>query len=146
MLGTTGADGDPNARDELGKVSSRVSAVVAMVPPTDLRVAVWDAPESLPAYRNFPALDLDLEKAEQNSPLVHVSTDDAPALVVMGGKDELVPPRHGRWIAEAFQKQDVDHKLIVFPDAGHGLQGTENRVKLIAEAVGWFERHLIAAP
>lgn len=143
MLGTTGDDGDASAGDELARVSSRVSAVVALVPPTDLRVAVWDAPESLPAYRGFPALDLAMDKAEQNSPLVHVTADDAAALVVMGGKDELVPPRHGEWIDEAFEKQGVDHKLIIFPEAGHGLQGNETRAKLITEAVGWFERYLV---
>ena len=84
----------------------------ALVPPTDLRVAVWEAPESLPAYRNFPALDLAMEKAGPNSPLVHVTPDDAPALVIMGGKDELVPPKHGRWIAEAYKREKVVHKLI----------------------------------
>lgn len=142
MLGTTGDDGDSNAKDDLDKISSRVAAVVALVPPTDLRVAVWESPESLPAYRGFPALNLAMEKAGPNSPLVHVTPDDTPALVIMGGKDELVPEKHGHWIAEAFQREKVKHKLIVFPDAGHGLEGEENRATMIREAVGWFNEHL----
>ncbi len=142
MLGTTGDDGWAEAEDELRRVPSRVAAVVALVPPTDLRVAVWDAPESLPAYRNFPALNLPLEKAGPNSPLVHVTPDDAPALVIMGGKDELVPPKHGHWIDEAYERENVEHKLIVFPDAGHGLEGDENRATMVREAVGWFDKHL----
>ena len=142
MLGTTGDDGSPDAQDDLGKVPSRVAAVVALVPPTDLRVAVWESPESLPAYRNFPALDLAMEKAGPNSPLLHVTPDDAPALVIMGGKDELVPPKHGHWIDEAYQRENVKHKLIVFPDAGHGLEGNENRATLIREVIGWFDEHL----
>jgi acetyl esterase/lipase len=146
MLGTTGDDGDANSGDELERVPSRVAAVVALVPPTDLRVAVWDAPESLPAYRNFPALNLDLNKAKENSPLVHVSADDAPSLVIAGGKDDLVPPKHGRWIEEAFQKEKVEHKLVVFPDAGHGLEGDENRATTMREAVGWFDAHLNNKP
>jgi acetyl esterase/lipase len=143
MLGTTGDGGSRESGDELERVSSRVAAVVAMVPPTDLRVAVWEAPESLPAYRNFPALDLPLAEAEKQSPLVHVTADDAPALVIMGGKDDLVPPRHGEWIEEAFKREDVEHKLIIFPEAGHGLEGDENRSTLTREAVGWFDRHLL---
>ena len=143
MLGTTGDDGEPRAKDELNRVSSRVAAVVALVPPTDLRVAVWEAPESLPAYRGFPALDLPLERAGENSPLVHVSKDDAPALVIMGGKDNLVPAKHGHWIDEAFQKKGVEHKLIVLPDAGHALKGDENRATLVREAIGWFEQFLV---
>jgi acetyl esterase/lipase len=142
MLGTTGDDGEPDAKDDLSRVSSRVAAVVALVPPTDLRVAVWDAPESLPAYRNFPALNLPLKEAGQNSPLVHVTEDDAPSLVIMGGKDDLVPAKHGRWIDEAFRKKGVQHKLIVLPDAGHGLAGDENRATVVREAIGWFDRYV----
>jgi acetyl esterase/lipase len=143
VLGTTGDDGVPDAKDDLGRVSSRVAAVVALVPPTDLRVMVWDAPESLPAYRNFPALNLPLKEAGQNSPLVHVTEDDAPALVIMGGADDLVPARHGHWTDEAFRENGVNHKLIVFPDAGHGLEGAENRATVVREAIGWFDRYLV---
>ncbi len=142
MLGTTGDDGDAEASDPIKRASSRVAAVAALVPPTDLRVAVWEAPESLPAYRHFPALELDLEKAGPNSPVTHVTPDDAPAIVIMGGKDELVPPRHGEWIAEAFKREKVKHKLLVFEDAGHGLEGDKNRETMINEVTGWFETHL----
>ena len=138
VLGTTGDDGTESA-DGLDRYPSRVAAVVALVPPTDLRVAVWEAPESLPAYRNFPALDLAMDKAAAASPLVHVTTDDAPSLVIMGGKDELVPPKHGQWIADAMEREQVQHKLIIFPDAGHGLEGDENRRTLVQEAVQWFD-------
>jgi len=134
MLGTTGDNPD----DE----SSRVAAVVALVPPTDLRVVSWKNPDSKPVYRNFPALDISLDEAEKQSPLVHVTADDAPALMIMGGKDELVPAEHGEWIAEAFKKQKVIHKLIVFPDAGHGLEGQENRERTVLEATNWFKDHL----
>jgi acetyl esterase/lipase len=144
MLGTTGDDGGPDAKDDLERVSSRVAAVVALVPPTDLRVMVWDAPETLPAYRNFPALKLPLKEAGENSPLVHVTEDDAPALVIMGGADDLVPAKHGRWTDEAFREKGVNYKLIVFPAAGHGLGGAENRATVVREAIGWFDRYLTA--
>ena len=64
------------------------------------------------------------------------------ALVIMGGKDDLVPPRHGEWIDEAYKREDVEHKLIIFPEAGHGLEGEQNRSTLTREAVEWFDRHL----
>lgn len=143
MLGTTGDDGTPGG-DGVDRFPSRVASVVALVPPTDLRVAVWESPESLPAYRNFPALDLAMDKAAANSPLVNVSNDDAPSLVVMGGKDELVPPKHGQWIADAFEREKVRHKLIIVPDAGHGLEGNDNRAMVVREAVQWFNSCLRA--
>ncbi len=142
MLGTTGDDGDPSASDPVNRTGSRVAAVAALVPPTDLRVAVWSAPESLPAYRNFPALDLDLDQAGRHSPLVHVTADDAPALVIMGGKDRLVPPKHGTWIAESFQREGVTHQLIILPEADHGLDLNQPGSKTIAQVVQWFNSHL----
>jgi acetyl esterase/lipase len=143
MLGTTGDDGDPEANDELGQCSSRVAAVVALVPPTDLSVMVWDSPESLPAYRQFPALELSVEKAKQNSPLLEVTADDAPALVFMGERDELVPAKHGRWIDEAFLRENVPRKVVIFPDAGHGLEGDETRATVVRETIDWFDQHLV---
>ena len=142
MLATTGDDGDEDADDEIERVSSRVAAVVAMVPPTDLRVAVWEAPESLPVYRNFPALDLPLEKAAEHSPVVHVTKDDAPALVMMGGADELVPAKHGKWIDAAYEEAGVSCELIVFPEAGHNVATPKNKARVLDEAIGWFDAHL----
>ncbi len=142
MLGTTGDDGETKDQNELSTVSSRVAAVVALVPPTDLRVMAWESEESLPVYRNFPALNLPLDDAKQNSPLVHVSPDDAPSLVFMGGKDELVPAKHGHWIDDAFQREHVPCKLIVFPDSGHGLEGEGNRAILVRETIAWFDQYL----
>jgi acetyl esterase/lipase len=144
MLGTTGDDGHTAKKGTAeSEIPSRVSAVVAFVPPTDLRVAVWESPESLPAYRGFPALNLAMDKAEENSPLVHVTPDDAPALVVMGEKDELVPPRHGTWIEEAFQAKKVPSKLLIVRDAGHDLGGAAHRSQMYDEAVQWFNKHLL---
>ena len=143
MIGTTGDDGMPEAKDDLSKVSSRVAAVVALVPPTDLSIMVWEAPASLPAYRNFPALDLSIDKAKQNSPLLQVTTDDAPSLVLVGEKDELVPAQHGQWIDGAFERENVPRKLMVFPGAGHGLEGEENRATIVREATAWFDRYLL---
>ena len=141
MLGTTGKEGKPNA-SRVEEQASRVAAVVALVPPTDLRVAVWDSPESLPAYRQFPALDLDLSLAAENSPLLHVTPDDAPALVIMGEKDTLVPPKHGEWIQSAFLEKQTPSKLMVLPGAGHGLEGPGNQATAMLESLAWFKRWL----
>ncbi|MDG2385110.1 MAG: alpha/beta hydrolase [Pirellulaceae bacterium] len=96
MLATRADEGDPTASDRILRESSRVQTVVAFVPPTDLTVAVWSAEESLPAYKGFPALDLPIEEAAKYSPKLHVTKDDAPALVIFGTKDKLDPPRHGK--------------------------------------------------
>jgi len=141
MLGTASDDGDTKSDDPVARASDRVSAVVAMVPPTDLRIAVWDAPESLPAYKGFPALDLPLEQAAEYSPLQHVTADDPPTLLLSGAKDELVPIKHSHLIRDAFQEQNVVHELVVFKASGHGFQG-EDRRQAMSRLVDWFEIHL----
>ena len=96
MLGTTADEGNPQAEDPVERVSNRVQAVVAYVAPTDLRVAATDAKDRLPAYDNFPALQINQKAAEPISPITFVSQDDAPTLLLAGAKDELVPIFHNR--------------------------------------------------
>jgi acetyl esterase/lipase len=143
MLGTASDEGNPDSKDPVERVSDRVNAVVAYVAPTDLRIMVKDAPDRLPAYERFPALDLDMKDAEADSPLVHVTPDDAPTLLLAGDKDELVPVQHSRNIQLAFEAAKVTSKLTEFKGAGHGFQG-EDAKKATEEMVAWFETHLAA--
>lgn len=142
MLGTASDEGDSEAEDPVLRVSDRVQAVVAWVAPTDLQIMVWDAPDHLPAYERFPALELDLESARDHSPLVHVTPDDAPTLLVVGARDELVPMSHSENIRQAFEEEGVPHELIVLEEAGHGFQG-EDRQRTLDETVRWFQTHLL---
>jgi dipeptidyl aminopeptidase/acylaminoacyl peptidase len=142
MLGTASDKGNPDADDVTERESSRVTAVVAVVAPTDLRIMVWDAPDHLPAYKNFPALDLELDKAAGHSPIVHVTADDAPTLLIAGDKDELVPISHSENILKAFKEKGVVADLMVIKGAGHGFQG-EDQQRAFTALADWFEKHLV---
>ncbi len=141
MLGTASDEGNPESKDAVEQVSDRVQAVVAYVAPTDLRIMAQDAPDRLPAYANFPALQIDRAAAEVDSPLIHVSDDDPPTLLLAGAKDELVPISHSRNIQAAFEKVGVECKLIEFPEAGHGFGG-EDAKRATDAMVAWFTEHL----
>ena len=141
VLGTASDEGDPNAKDPIDKVSDRVSAVVAFVAPTDLRIMVNDAPDRLPAYARFPALTLDMKSAEAGSPLVHVTPDDPPTLLIAGDQDDLVPITHSRNMQAAFEEANVESRLIEVAGAGHGFQGEDAR-KSSEEMVSWFVSQL----
>lgn len=145
MLGTTGDDGNPTAEDPIDRVSSRVQAVIAWVAPTDLTIAVHEAPESLPAYRQFPALGLPLAQAKDYSPLFQASPDDAPSLLLVGEKDDLVPMAHSERMAVAFEENQVPVRLHRFPESGHSLVGEDFPIgyQLMTK---WLQEHLIAAP
>lgn len=142
MLGTASDKGNPDAADATERESSRVAAVVAVVAPTDLRIMVWDAPDHLPAYKNFPALDLKLDEAAGHSPIVHVTDDDAPTLLIAGDKDELVPISHSENILKAFKEKGVVADLMVIKGAGHGFQGKDQE-RAFAALADWFEKHLV---
>lgn len=139
MLGTTGDDGDPQAKDELLRTSDRVATVVAYYPPTDIRPFVQ--PDS-PYYKNYPALRFDPSKADDYSPLLHVSPDDAPTLLVHGDKDQLVPIDHSKKIVPEFEKNHVPCELLVIPGGDHGFLGEDDR-RADAARTAWFEKYLL---
>lgn len=145
MLGTASDEGNAQAEDPVLRTGDRVQAVVAVVAPTDLRIMVWPAPDHLPAYDRFPALDLPVEEAARVSPLLHVTADDAPTLLIAGDADELVPVQHSRNIQAAFQDKGVTSQLLEIAGAGHGFGG-EDATRATAALVAWFEKHLTQTP
>lgn len=138
MLGTASDEGKQDARDPVEKTSSRVAAVVAYFPPVDLRQIVGP-------NERFPALEFDPSLAESVSPILHVTPDDPPTLLIHGTQDELVPLTHSERIQKAFEENKVTSKLIVIEGAGHGFRGehAEQASDALAE---WFEEHLVKAP
>ncbi len=140
MLATTGDDGDSSASNKVLRESSRIAAGVALVPPSDITDYVWSTPDLHPRYRKFPGLDITKDAAKAVSPLYFVTKDDAPCLIIVGGKDELVPAEQGEWIHEKMDKVGVTNRLIVYPDADHGL-GTSMQ-PAIDESIKWFDEYL----
>jgi acetyl esterase/lipase len=148
MLGTASDNGDPNAKEEFLKESDRVAAVVAYFPPVDLRPITRGLNPPPPANGRpdrFPALNFEKEKAPDYSPIVHVSADDPPALLIHGDKDELVPISNSKIIYEAFQKNNVKTQFITIEGAGHGFRG-EDAKRASAAMVAWFEQTLLKEP
>lgn len=144
VLGTASDNGDPNAKEEFMKVSDRVASVVAYFPPVDLRPlarGVNPAPTGGTLDR-FPALNFDKAKAPDYSPIVHVSPDDPPTLLIHGDKDDLVPISNSKIIHEAFQKNNVKTQFITIEGAGHGFRG-EDAKRATAAMVAWFEETLL---
>jgi acetyl esterase/lipase len=150
MLGTTGDDGDPKAKDEVLKESSRLAAVVALYPPTDLRKWTTDPPPAIAKHPHLkPSLTFPAEKEPEVSPLLHVSKDDAPFLLIHGDKDELVPLSHSTNIMEVVTKdvnEALDARLVVIEGAAHGYNKEQNEKQVIPEMVDWFVKHLAAKP
>lgn len=140
MLATASDKGDADARDAVDRTSNRVAAVVAYFPPTDLRRLVPEPPN-----RNdrFPALNFNRSKAADFSPIVHVTPDDPPALLIHGDQDRLVPIAHSENILAEFKDKKVISELIAIEGAGHGFRGSA-RTRASEALVAWFEKYLTA--
>ena len=136
MLGTSSDEGVADSNDPVEKVSNRIAAVVAYFPPVDLRE--WVGPSE-----QFPALEFDPKLAESVSPLLQVSSDDAPTLLVHGDKDDLVKLDNSERILAALQKAKVPCKMIVIKGAGHHFPG-EMGDRASKALVDWFEKYLAA--
>ncbi len=135
MLGTATNQRAP--KDDAAKMpknTTRVAAVVAYFPPTDLRPLIGPSDD-------FPALDFDAKRGNEVSPLVHVTADDAPTLLVHGTNDRLVPIQHSKQIKTAFEEHGVVCELVTIEGAGHGFRG-EAATQATTAALEWFDRFL----
>ncbi len=136
MLGTASDEGASDAKDDIERQSDRVAAVVAYFPPVSL-------PEILHMKNRFPALDFDPKLAESVSPLLFVTSDDPPTLLVHGDKDDLVKLSHSERIVAAFEKEKVPCELVVIEGAGHGFNGRDGE-RAASALVAWFDKYLAA--
>ncbi len=83
-----------------------------------------------------------MENATEESPLLHVTSDDAPTLLLAGDADDLIPIEHSRNIQAEFENKQVASKLIEFEGAGHNFP-SDDMAKATEEMVVWFETHLM---
>ncbi|WP_298867601.1 alpha/beta hydrolase [uncultured Gimesia sp.] len=139
VLGTTSDKGNPKAKEAVLQNSNRVAAVVAYYPPTDIREFV---DEKSPYYHNYPALQFDADLADDFSPVLHVTPDDPPTLLIHGDQDKLVPISHSEKIMKQFQDHKVQAELLVIKDAAHGFKGEDN-TRASQAVVRWFKQHLL---
>lgn len=118
LVGTS----DESAGTDVGEYldwSSRVQAVVALAPVTDLT-------------RSFPNADIELMRqvgfGEDNiveaSPISHVTPDDPPFLLIHGDRDELVPVEQSQLMYDRLVQVGVPAQLIIVRNAGHSMTST----------------------
>jgi acetyl esterase/lipase len=139
LLCTTADSGDPSASDAVLRESSRVAAVVAYFPPTDL--SRWGTQRIRQA---FAAMRLTDAEAAEYSPIRFVSPGAAPSLIVHGDGDTVVPMVEGETMHGALTKAGVPASFIRIEGAGHGFEGADLERANVA-MVQWFERHLGSA-
>jgi acetyl esterase/lipase len=115
LLGTS----DESAGWDLGEhldQSSRVQAVVAMAPPTDLT-------------REFPNADMELMRHvgtgqvnfAEASPITYVTVDDPPFLLIHGTRDAVVPYEQSQLMYDRLVQTNVPAQLVTVQNGDHSL-------------------------
>jgi len=160
MLGTAGTAGNPEAKDPVDRYSSRVQAVACFFPPTDFLnygepgqialgngvLAGFRAPFDFKEFDNgsraFVTISDEsrrLEIGKKISPLYQVSSDDAPALIIHGDADKLVPIQQAETIIEKLKEANVPCELVVKKGAAHGWADLGKDIPSLAD---WFDKYL----
>jgi acetyl esterase/lipase len=146
--------------DPVERQSSKVAAVACLFPPTDFlnygkegEIALGDGvlkgfkapfdfhefdkkanafvPISDPAKRK--------EIGKSISPAHLVTKSSAPALIIHGDADKLVPIQQAERIIAELKEKGVPCELVVKKGAGHGWAGMDKDLSILAD---WFDTHL----
>ena len=161
MLGVAPAAVDPKTTDRINKLSSQVAAVACFYPPTDFLnygkegenalgngtlkdfKAPFDFHELDTKTRSFVPVTDEAKRKEigkKISPVYHVTKDSAPALIVHGDADKLVPIQQAELMAARYKEAGVPFELVVKKGEAHGWKGMDQDVKALAD---WFDKYLL---
>jgi acetyl esterase/lipase len=139
MLATLDGDGRPDDPDPVEHESSRIQAAVARAGSMDFTLAdperSPDVTAGLVSYLGAPP-GPGAPQYEKASPIFHVTSDDAPMLLIHGQQDRIVWPAQSDRMYEALQSEGVESRLIRIPDGGHGANDE-------SEATRWLNQHLL---
>jgi len=147
MTAFTSDDGKPGAKDPIERVSSRIQAVMAWFPPTDM--VNWGGENGYKMIEKLrPSLFqemfgkiTDLESQLKSiSPLYHVRPDAPPLFLVHGDADKTVPLQQSQILKAKYEELKRPIHLTVQPGGPHTYwPGIEKNYPAIWE---WFDRYL----
>lgn len=161
MMGTTGTEADPNAKDPVDRVPGNVQAVACFFPPTDFlnfgkSGLVSMGTGQLSDYRaafefsnwnkqtkHFEMIADSvklLEIGRQISPMYHVTAQSAPTLIAHGDMDELIPLQQSQIFIQKMKELNVPCELMIKQGGTHKVW-PDMLVYLVAFS-NWFDKYL----
>ena len=155
---------DPEANDPIDRISSRIQAAAVYFPGTDMvnfgkknrtilehfhtrgfkADATFDFHEWSNKTKRFERITNKKDRIryyKQLSPIMHVTPDDPPVLLIHGDKDKLVPFQQSLIFDTRLKEVGVTSKLFVAGGKDHGWrQPVEGELKVFLD---WFDDNLL---
>ncbi|OOG60435.1 alpha/beta fold hydrolase [Rhodanobacter sp. C03] len=95
-----------------------------------------DVPQSVDGERFLEkTLGNDTSALAQRSPINQLDRLKAKVMLVVGGKDERVPPVQGRNLHSALLKRNIQHEWLYKPNEMHGFYDEANNTELYTKLV-----------
>lgn len=147
MQGARGTEGDPQAKDPVDRVSSRIQAVACFYPPTDFLNYGKPGENALlgvlqpfrPAFGTSAQDRAELEPIlKPISPYYLLTKEMPPTLIIHGDADTLVPIQQAKLVMTKLEELGVPHRLVVREGKGHGWPTQGEDVPILAE---WIDQY-----
>ncbi len=90
----------------------------------------------------YGSLATDREFLQEISPLNHADKIKAPLFVIQGANDPRVPQSEADQIVESIQSRGGIVEYLLYPDEGHGLRKTENKLDAYSKVVKFLEKYV----
>jgi len=161
MMGTTGFEPDPTAKDPVDRVPGNVQAVACFFPPTDFlnfgtpgKVslgtgqlaefrAAFEFSKWNPLERRFELITDQtklLEIGRQISPIYHVTAQAAPTLIAHGDADELIPLQQSQSFIQELKGLNVPCDLMIKQGGTH--KAWPDILNYVVAFSDWFDKYL----
>jgi acetyl esterase/lipase len=147
MVALTADDGKPEAKDPLERISSRLQAVVAWFPPTDM--INWGATNGYKLiegmrpgfFQQVFGKVTDLEtQLKTISPIYHLTKDDPPLLLIHGDADKTVPVQQSKILKAKYDELGLPNDLVIKEGGGHTYW--PGILENYPAVWNWFDRYL----
>ena len=147
LAAVTPEDGQPDAKDPLLKLDTKISAAGVFFPPTDL--LDWNGkPADLGLVGDILFLggakghseDELKESARQLSPARLVKKPTNPFLFIHGDADPIVPLQQSQKMVDVIKAAGGSAELIVKAGGGHPWMTLPEEVEVLAK---WFDKQLV---
>src|SRR5262249_20426168 len=128
MLAPTGGGRGAKAQDATLPPPTRLAPALPPLPPPAPPGRTTDPPpvlKKLPPLK--PPLTFDAKQEAPCSPLLHVTAQTAPSLLIHGDRDELVPIAHSTNFLAGMQEAKAVCKLVTVEGAGHSFTPQQDR-------------------